>query len=180
MSNNEPKITAEVCKTEEQYIEFEKGLYREFTTRNPNYWVTLNYKNIDNSRLQSPISYEHQLVIILRNENGNVIAGVNANLTYKERMQLEEVGFYLDENIKNSPYVSEALSLYIEKTNINPFVVGGLIRNSCFSELKKMGYKYYYGTCSEDKLILYKTFKFKVIEEKIINGLKKFLIMKEL
>ena len=114
MSNNESKITVEICKTEEQYIEFEKGLYREFTTRNPNYWVTLNYKNIDNCRLQSSIPYQDQFIMIVRDENQKVIGGIASNIKYKERMQLEEVGFSLD--IKNDPSVCEILTFYIEKT----------------------------------------------------------------
>jgi hypothetical protein len=164
-----------ILKTEEDLLEYEKAVFENFTKRNPNYWITKNYKKIESNRLQSRIPYEDQIVYGVKSGN-KLIAGGSINKNITRKMQLEDVGFILsNENKKDN--ICEALLLFIyESIEYNVFTVALGLRNYLINDLYNRGYKCVYGVCSENKKLFYTKFRFYVIEEKILNNEKKYLI----
>ncbi len=164
-------------KVLEDYIEFEKGIFDSFSKRNPSNWITRNYEFIDGCRYKPKIDYKDQRVYLVK-ENTKLIAGFSVNLNLNQRTQLEDIGFELEssERVESS---CEALILFtLRNTNISPFEVMLTSREYIVDDMKKIGIKKIWGTCSHNLLNFYTKFGFELVEEKInYENEKKYLLI---
>jgi hypothetical protein len=171
-----PDFDIKIAETENEIIEFEKGTYEAFSKRNPDNWLCKNYKLIDGCRYQSPIPYEYQAIYIAK-EGNKIIAGASINFNTKIKLQLEDIGFNLDEKIKKEKFCEGLLLFTARNTNISPFLSGIELRNFMKKDIGKRELSFILGTCSEDKKNFYVKFGYEIIDEKInYEGEKKYLM----
>ena len=85
-----------ILKSEEEIIEYEKGLYKAFVERDPNSWVSRNYEKIDNYRLRSKIIQYSDQDIFAAKYNKKIMAANSVNYNMTKKLQLEEMGFSYD------------------------------------------------------------------------------------
>ncbi|OHD14910.1 MAG: hypothetical protein A2086_02390 [Spirochaetes bacterium GWD1_27_9] len=151
-----------ILQTEEELIEFEKGLYEEFVEKEPNSWIVKNYEHIDGCRLKSTIPYEYQKIYAVK-KDGKIIMAAALNMNNKIRLKIEEMGFTLTEEQKNINFC-EGLSLYIVKDcKENPFDLDISLKKFYMEDLKKLGKTAIYGVCADKLLKLYLKFNFKIL-----------------
>lgn len=163
-------------KNKKKIINYEKALFNAFIIQEENRWIKNNYKISNNERLTPSIPYDNLDLYIVEYQESVLVGGaVNAN--YNSQWQLEQVGFDVKDYKKQGN--AEALHLFYDKSikvNANPFGIMIPLRNYLLNDLANRGIHTVYGDCLENKTIFYKKFKFNILEEKIIDSEKNYLL----
>lgn len=156
-----------ILTDDKDIIEYEKGLHNFFYKREKDHW------EIDGKRMRHKINYKDQMVLGIKSNEGEILGGTSINFNFNN-LQLEKDGFQLPDHLKNSD-MCEGLAVYVyqEKTSI---FTPRYFHDYMLDEVKKLNKKYIYGVAYEDTLRPYKKLKWEVIEEKIINNEKLFLV----
>lgn len=160
----------------EEIIAYERALFRAFQGTEI---LTLDeIWDYDKSkrRLKTKIPYQSQEVYITKLQ-GMIIGGVPVNFNMKEPLQLEMMGFSIDKSAEN---ICEGLGVFSLQVFHETIPVGLELRDYAFERIKQKNIKIVYGTCSQRKLKGYLNLKFKVIDERIFKGEKKYLLIREI
>jgi hypothetical protein len=172
------KYQCTILNSEKEFIDHEKGIYESFHGRNPDHWVNYLYENIDNCRFKSQIPYKDQIVYSVK-EGEMMLAAGAVNTNTNRKMQLEEIGFSLTDEMKKVK-CCEALLLWNKKSEYNPFKLLMDLREFIKVDLCKRGYKICYGACEDNRIKLFSTFSFKTLKKIQVNGKNRYLISLEI
>lgn len=176
------KIEYSQLLSENEFIEHEKGLYESFYIKEPNSWVSKNYMLIDNCRLKSDIPYSDQVIFAVKND-GKIISAIALNQNTNSPLQLEKMGFKIDESIRKMGFC-EGLSFYIiQDMAADIFGILSDFLNTALSNDKRPDIKYIYGTCGKKLLNMYTyLFGFEMVDKMVMPETNSdlFLIRKPL
>ena len=161
---------------EEEVVEFEKTLYKEFMERNPDSWVSKNYIRIDDCRFRIPMNYKDLGIYVAKNNN-KIIMGIALNFNMKTTLLLEKKGF---KNINKDDETAEGLlffSVQSELYGLNFFeIVEHLLIMAKENFIKEKIIKKIFAVCTKEFLNMYQLMNFKPIKKIKIDGKEKYLL----
>lgn len=173
-----PEITYAKLNTdkEDEILEFEKALYKEFMERNPSSWIIKNYIKIDDCRFKIPMDYNDLGIYIVRKDK--IIMSLALNFNMNNTLQLEKKGFT---NLYKNDETAEGLlffSVQSELKRLNFFeIANNLFIMAKKDYTKKKPVKRIFITCSEKYLKMYDLMDFQPILKIIMDdGEEKFLL----
>lgn len=175
MSKDILKHSIQVKKIDsvQELCAFEEALFKAFNTKNPNNWLCNNYLLIDGCKYRSTIPYEDQIIYGIIDKNV-VEAAIALNHNTSQNTQIEALGFQLDHEILNLYKWGEILNLF---SNLNRFSqIMELIRK-CKEIANDYRFDFILTTSSQNMLPMYKRFGCEIIEEQMINGEMKYLLL---
>lgn len=156
---------------EQDIVDYEKGLYDAFMVRTDGNWIKQQYKTVNGDRLQPNKSYSDLLIYGLKT-NGNLMGAICVNLNM-ENIELERMGFDLSG-------IDKRRSCEILHTYVNEGVAGEQYVNKfsgyVFTEMKKNGYSYLYGSCLKELELMHRFIGFKPIASILLNGEEEILL----
>jgi hypothetical protein len=156
---------------EDEVVELEKAVYDAFYRKEKNPVALMVAELIGEDRMRFNIPYRDQIVFLFKS-NGKIFSGLAIN-TNIEKMQCEELGFQIDK----SPEICEALYFFIlENKELHPIKHFVDIKIFSDNNLKSLGYYKAFSNCSDKVLKTYTRFGFKPIGEKMVLGIKKYLL----
>jgi len=155
-------------------IEYEKGLYQSYSQKDSDGWIFNNYKIIDNCRLQPNINY-NDLVVYGYKDNDRLIAGSAINYNMNSKMQLEEMGFKIENKEKK---FCEGINLFatVDMTE-NLMLVVGDFHDMIVRDIKKRGVDFIYGTCEDKIKGMYSIFGWDILYSIELKNVKEFLMI---
>ncbi len=158
------------CSKEKEIIDYEKGLFVAFSEKNPDKWIQSKYfLNSAEKRMRSFIHYSDQEIYLAKkadNVIGAAAINFNSNLT-----QYEKIGFQAHHK---KSIIADAMTFYMNQE----FQILQLLPFFDFiSECaKSRGKHLIYATCNKKLLQFYIFLDASVIDEKVIDGEKEYLI----
>ena len=161
------------AENENNIILYEKSLYRAFSNT---YIKTLDrIWHIDNKsrRISTAVPYDTQQILVVKlNGSGKFIAGLSINYS-TNMMQLEQMGFKVDESKSKICEVLYMFSLADYIGGLSPIQV---LSSKLLEIISEKGIQYIYSTCSLRRLRAYTLIGFKKIDSLIFQGEEKFLL----
>lgn len=160
---------------EEDVIEFEKALYKEFMERNPDSWITKNYIKIDNCRFKIPMDYNDLGIYVVKKKK--IIMSVALNFNMNITLLLEKKGFT---NLYKDNETAEGIlffSVQSELKRLNFFKIAeNLFIMAKKDYTKKKLIKRIFLTCTKEFLNLYKLMNFQPVWKIVRDGEEKYLL----
>lgn len=160
-------------RNKEDVIEYEKGLYRAFTTKNPASEHIKNWELVGNDRYRSKLPYQDLTIYLIRVED-KIAGGAAINFNPEHKFEVENFGFTLSPQIRNMK-IADGLSLYIleEYIDTNFMAVFNDLCDFILLDLKKKKIDYWYGNSIKKTKALYILMGFEVVDN---MGDDKYLI----
>lgn len=160
--------------TEEDLIQHEKALYRNFYRLYPEYSRKF-FRKLEDRRLQPIMPYKDQLIYGIKIE-GKLFAASSFCINNEQTYEIEEMGFKIDK----APNVCEGLHFYSHLTetlgmNLELYKKMAIF---AFGEILKKGIDTVYSSCDESRLKMYKYMGFEILEDLMFGKEKEYLIKK--
>lgn len=160
--------------TEEDLIQHEKGLYRNFYRLYPEYSRQF-FRKLDDRRLQPLMPYKDQLIYGIKVE-GKLFAASSFCINNERTYEIEEMGF----KIEKTPNVCEGLHFYSHLTetlgmNLDLYKEMAIFS---FKDILKQNIDTIYSSCDHSRLKMYKYMGFEIIDEVMYGKEKEYLIKK--
>lgn len=165
-------LTSSIIEKQNDIIEYEKALYRNFKTNYPEYAEEF-FSEIGGDRLQPLVPYEDQLIYGVY-KDGDLICAGSYCINLQKELEIEKMGF----KIEKAENVCEGLHFYSEATQKAEFnlEIYRTMALKSFKELLNRGINTIYSSCDRKRLIMYKFIGFEVIDEIEYTGETEYLI----
>lgn len=156
-----------------EVAQFEQTLFKVFRDDEPEVRKLIREYDFENKRMRFKIPYS-SLEIYIAKIGEKITSGVAINYNTDSLFEVEMLGFAIDKNEKG---VCEGLGLFNTQLFMGDLLTAAEFRKYGLEQMLKKGVTKCYGTCSRDKLRAYKFLGWKDIDSRVINGIKKYLIV---
>jgi hypothetical protein len=160
----------------EEMEDFERSFYRAFVTIENNILIRKIWNwDDENKRLKLKNNFDDLVILVWKSPNEILKCGVVANLNTDDT-QLGKFGFAFP-SFKPKPHC-EIVTLFTDLSDrkIGVSLNRHFLKAYCIPYMAEMGYKSLYSTCAEKPLKTYLRWGWELIEEKVIDTEKRYLL----
>jgi len=157
----------------DEVANFERTLFQVFRDDEFEFRKLVREYDFENKRMRFKIPYS-SLEIYIAKIGNKITSGVAVNYNTDSQFEVEMLGFTIDKNEKG---ICEGLGLFNTQLFMGDMLTAAEFRKYVLKQMLKREVTKCYGTCSQDKLRAYKFLGWKDIDSRVINGIKKYLIV---
>lgn len=151
-------------------VEYENRLYDAFVN---NRWVMDNFEIINGCRMRPPVRYEDVIICCAMRE-GIIVSGLALHTNPDSLFQAEIMGFDIDKTAKRA---AEGLSFFMsDKLGVDLFQIFDNFMEIVYNKLESISIEAIYTTGSKRLATFYKIFRFKQLQNIVVDGEEKFLL----
>lgn len=155
---------------EKLLIEYESRLYNAFTG---NKWVMDNFEIINGCRMRPPVRYE-DVIICCAIKGDKIVSGLALHTNPENLFQAEIMGFEIDKKAKRA---AEGLTFFMsDKLGVDLFKIFDNFMEIVYKKLESISIEAIYTTGSKRLATFYKMFRFKQLQNIIVDGEEKYLL----
>lgn len=155
---------------EKRLIEYENRLYEAFTD---NKWVMDNFEIINGCRMRPPVRYDDVMICCAIKED-KIVSGLALHTNPENIFQAEIMGFDIDKRAKRA---AEGLTFFMsDKLGVDLFQIFDNFMDLVYKKLESISIEAIYTTGSKRLASFYKVFRFKQLQNIIVDGEEKYLL----
>lgn len=160
---------------QDEVAQFERILFRVF--RDDEFELRKLVRDYDfkNKRMRFKIPYS-SLEIYIAKIGDSITSGVAINYNTEDLFEVEMLGFSID---KNEEGICEGFGLFNTHLFMGDMLTAAEFRKYLLKQMIKRDATKCYGTCSQNKIRAYRFLGWKDIDSRVINGIKKYLIVSD-
>jgi hypothetical protein len=142
---NLSKLQFCILSRTEEYLAYEKALYKAFQTKSPAHWILKNYAKIGQDRLRPLVEYSNMLIATVKSDEGSIVAGRAINLNMNET-QIEST-LHNELRVIERDNSAEALHMFCTGEGLESLRILSLLNEKLKATLVSKGIKLLYGVC---------------------------------
>lgn len=144
---------------------FEKALYRVFRERKSDSWEEEQYTvNENDKRMSHRLLDVEDMVLYVVKKGDDTLGCMAANLNTEKIITFEEFGVKVPEEDLKYKVVEGLVFFLFEEIGNDGYKTFMHFSGEIYKDLKKMGYKYFYGKCPEKLKSMYSLAGFDEVE----------------
>lgn len=161
----EIKLEALDSSKPEHVSTFEKALFRAFRERKSESWEEEQYiADEDKKRMSHRLLKPEDMRLYVIKKGDAILGCMGANLNTKKTITFEEFGVKVPKEDLEYEVVEGLVFCLFEEIGQDGFKTFMVYSGQIYQDLKKKGYKYFYGKCPEKLISMYALAGFEEVE----------------